>query len=109
MGTAASVRDDRSPDQTPASVRTNFFFKPPLNFGYSKDLSDRKPSVEVQSESNYETTEKDIQLQTDADYGTNEEKFSEDVFERSSTIDGQHRVHLTESGRQSLKTFIKAE
>jgi hypothetical protein len=109
MGIAASVRDDRSPDQTSGSVRTKFFFKPPLEFGFSKSADYRNPLLGVKSGSSYETTVKDIQSPIEIDSATHDEKFSKDIFDRSATIDGQHKVHLTESGRQSLMTFIKAE
>jgi hypothetical protein len=108
MGTAASVRDDRSSDRTSGSGRTKFWFKPPLDFGFSKRV-DRNPSLEVKSESSYETTVKDIQSPIYTANATNDEKFSEDIFDRSAVIDGQHKVHLTERGRQSMMTFIKTE
>lgn len=109
MGGAASVPDDRSPYQTSGSVRTKFFFKPPLNLGLRKNLSNKNLSAEVSSQSNFKKAEKDILVPIVTDYATDDEKFSKDVFERSSKIDGQHKVHMTESGRQSFMTFIKAE
>lgn len=107
MGGAASIPDDRG--QTSGSVRTKFFFKPPLNLGPRKDVSDRNPSAVVSTSSSFKKAEKEILVPIITNYATNDEKFSKDVFERSSKIDGQHKVHLTESGRQSFMTFIKAE
>lgn len=116
MGAAGSVREDSLPDRTSRSVRTKFSFNPPLD-GFSsnaevvsKAITDRNKVVAVDNASKVKTTTKDIcHSQVEVDYVTDVEKFSKDVFERSHIIDGQHIIHLSESGRLSFMSFLKKE